>query len=110
MNYSENNLVHPMNVIDRINSTSSSNESVCSTSSLNHSYTRQQMQSSVPSSNALSASQVPSVKSVPGYIDNNKTNNYSLRNDDTSQNYMPKKTQRSKEVSRQRFHSPRDNV
>lgn len=103
MNYSESNLMHPMSVMDRINSTSSSNESVCSTSSLNHSYTRQQQQQPVKS-------QQPSPASLSNYLDyNNTSNNYTIR-DDASQGYMPKKTQRTKEVGRQRYNSPRDNV
>lgn len=102
MNYSESNLVHPMSVIDRINSTSSSNESVCSTSSLNHSYTRQTKQSQ--------PQQHQQPPPLPPYLDfNNTSSNYSIR-DDASQTYMPKKTQRSKEIPRQRYNSPRDNV
>lgn len=101
MNYSESNLMHPMSVMDRINSTSSSNESVCSTSSLNHSYTRQQQPTK---------SLQPSPASLSNYLDfNNSSNNYTIR-DDTSQGYLPKKTQRTKEIGRQRYNSPRDNV
>lgn len=104
-----------MSVIDRINSTSSSNESVCSTSSLNHSYSRQ-TQSTQPtaptkqhSQSQLSTQQVP--KTIPNYLEfNSKSNNYSTIRDETSQNVMPKKTQRTKEFARQRYHSPRDNV
>lgn len=99
MNYSESNLVHPISIVDRINSTSSSNESVCSTSSLNHSYTTrppppQQGQPPPP---------------MPTYLDYNNTNSSYIR-DDASQSFMPKKTQRTKDISRQRYHSPRDNV
>lgn len=114
INYSESNLVHPMN--DRINSTSSSNESVCSTSSLSHSYTRQppstQSQQShqiqaKPHQPALQTQQPP--PKLPNYLDyNNKSNSYTIR-DDTSQTFMPKKTQRTKDIVRQRY-SPRDNV
>lgn len=121
INYSESNLVHPMSIVDRINSTSSSNESVCSTSSLNQSFTRQQHQQqqqhqTVPQKQhqqqtALVAQQPPPPPStLPNYLDyNNKTNNYTIR-DETSQNFMPKKTQRTKDIARQRYHSPRDNV
>lgn len=91
MNYSESNLVHPSSVIDRINSTSSSNESVCSSSSLNHSFPRH-----AP----------PSIK-FGDY--NSGGNNFVLR-DESNQSYMPKKTQRSKDISAHRFNSPRDNV
>lgn len=107
MNYSESNLVHPMSVIDRINSTSSSNESVCSTSSLNQSYTRQPP--TLTTKSTIGTQQVP--QTIQNYLDiNNKTNNYTGR-DDSSQNFMPKKTQRTKDTfSRQRYQSPRDNV
>lgn len=104
MNYSESNLVHPMSVMDRINSTSSSNESVCSTSSLNHSYTR-------PTQQQPTKPLQPSPASLSNYLDyNNSSNNYTITRDDTSQSYMPKKTQRTKEIVRQRYNSPRDNV
>lgn len=109
MNYSESNLVHPMTVIDRINSTSSSNESVCSTSSLNQSYTRQQPQSALTTKSTIGSQQVP--QTIHNHLDlNSKTNNYSIR-DEASQNYLPKKTQRTKDsFSRQWYQSPRDNV
>lgn len=104
-----------MSVIDRINSTSSSNESVCSTSSLNHSYSRQTQsaQQTAPSKqqsqSQLTSQQVP--KTIPNYLEfNSKSSNYTSIRDETSQNLMPKKTQRTKEFARQRFHSPRDNV
>lgn len=106
--------MHPITVIDRINSTSSSNESVCSTSSLNHSYSRQSQsaQPTVPKQHSqlqLSTQQVP--KTIPNYLEfNSKSNNYTTIRDETSQNLMPKKTQRTKEFARQRYHSPRDNV
>lgn len=93
MNYSESNLVHPNSVIDRINSTSSSNESVCSSSSLNHSFPRH-----APPSSAIKFGDY-----------NSGGNNFVLR-DEPSQPYMPKKTQRSKDISTHRFNSPRDNV
>lgn len=91
--------------------TGSSNESVCSTSSLNHSYTRQP-----PSSQQLkhlhqTSGQMQTVPAItlPSYMDyNNKSNAYTIRDD--SPNYMPKKTQRSKDIARQRYNSPRDNV
>lgn len=92
MNYSENNLVHPSSVIDRINSTSSSNESVCSSSSLNHSFSRH-----AP----------PSAIKFGDY--NSGGNNFVLR-EEPKQPYMPKKTQRSKDITAHRFNSPRDNV
>lgn len=104
-----------MSVIDRINSTSSSNESVCSTSSLNHSYSRQ-TQSAQPTAASKQHSQPqlgtqPVPKTVPNFLEfNSISNNYSAIRDETSQNLMPKKTQRTKEFSRQRYHSPRDNV
>ncbi|XP_031635203.1 rho GTPase-activating protein 26 isoform X2 [Contarinia nasturtii] len=113
LNYSENNLVNPVSsVIDRINSTSSSNESVCSTSSLNHSYTRQpptsQQLKHLQTSGSGGGGQMQTVQAttLPSYMDyNSKSNNY-----DTSQSYMPKKTQRTKDIARQRYNSPRDNV
>lgn len=102
MNYSESNLVHPMSAIDRINSTSSSNESVCSTSSLNHSYTRQ--------TKSAQTQQHQPAPPLPTYLDyNNTSNNYAIR-DDASQKYLPQKMERSKELVRQRYNSPRDNV
>lgn len=115
LNYSsENNLVNPVSsVLDRINSTSSSNESVCSTSSLNHSYTRQQPTqlkhlSQPPNQSQLQS--VPGANQLPNYMGyNSKSNNYTIR-DDTSQSYLPKKTQRTKDIARQRYNSPRDNV
>lgn len=113
LNYSsENNLVNP--VLDRINSTSSSNESVCSNSSLNHSYTRQPASSqlkhlSQPSSQTQLQT-VPGGNQLPNYMGyNSKSNNYTIR-DDTSQSYLPKKQQRTKEITRQGYNSPRDNV
>lgn len=115
LNYSsENNLVNPVSsVMDRINSTSSSNESVCSTSSLNHSYTRQPKSQQLKHLQQQSASQLQAVPAttLPNYLDyNSKTPNYTIR-DETSPNYMPKKTQRSsKDIGRQRYNSPRDNV
>lgn len=118
LNYSENNLVNPVSsVIDRINSTSSSNESVCSTSSLNHSYTRQPpptsqlkhlQNSGGGGGGGGGGGQMQGVppNTLSSYLDyNSKSNNY-----DTSQNYMPKKTQRTKDIARQRYNSPRDNV
>lgn len=92
MNYSESNLVHPSSVIDRINSTSSSNESVCSSSSLNHSYSRHAPPASIK------------------FGDFNSSGNNFVMRDDTNQPYMPKKTQRSKDITAHRFNSPRDNV
>lgn len=83
---SDTNLVHPRDNIlnDRINSTSSSNESVCSSSSrdLNHSmrYT------------------------------NFPSNNFAIRDDVTSQMFSPKKIQRGKNVERIKNHLSRDNV
>lgn len=83
---SDTNLVHPRDNIlnDRINSTSSSNESVCSSSSrdLNHSmrYT------------------------------NFPSNNFAIRDDVTSQIFSPKKIQRGKNVERIKNHLSRDNV
>lgn len=110
LNYSENNLVNPVSsVIDRINSTSSSNESVCSTSSLNHSYTRQPPQPTSQLKHLQNTGQMQTVQAtqLPSYLEynNSKSNNY-----DTSQSYMPKKTQRTKDIGRQRYNSPRDNV
>lgn len=101
LNYSENNLMNPVSsAIDRINSTSSSNESVCSTSSLNHSYTRQ------PQLKHTTQMQTVQATTLPSFLDyNSKSTNY-----DTSQNYMPKKTQRTKDITRQRYNSPRENV
>lgn len=83
---SDTNLVHPRDNLlnDRINSTSSSNESVCSSSSrdLNHSmrYT------------------------------NFPSNNFAIREDVTSQIFSPKKIQRGKNVERIKNHLSRDNV
>lgn len=83
---SDTNLVHPRDNIlnDRINSTSSSNESVCSSSSrdLNHSmrYT------------------------------NFPSNNFAIRDDVTSQIFSPKKIQRGKNVERIKNHLSRDNM
>lgn len=109
LNYSENNLMNPVSsVIDRINSTSSSNESVCSTSSLNHSYTRQPQPPTSQLNKLLQTnSQMQTVQATTlPYVDyNSKTNNY-----DTSQGYMPKKTQRTKDITRQRYNSPRENM
>lgn len=100
MNYSENNLVHPGgSVMDRINSTSSSNESVCSTSSLNHSYGRHQPV-------------VPPTANYLEYSNGSSGGTYTTggSREDSIQNYMPKKTQRTKETVRQRYNSPRDNL
>lgn len=107
LNYSENNLMNPVSAVnDRINSTSSSNESVCSTSSLNHSYTRQLPPTSQLKHIQSGQMQTVQATTLPSYMDyNSKPNNY-----DTSQNYMPKKTQRTKDIARQRYNSPRDNV
>lgn len=107
LNYSENNLVNPVSsVIDRINSTSSSNESVCSTSSLNHSYTRQAPLSQLKHLQNSGQMQTVQATTLPNYMDyNSKTNNY-----DTSPSYMPKKTQRTKDIARQGYNSPRDNM
>lgn len=126
LNYSENNLVNPVSsVIDRINSTSSSNESVCSTSSLNHSYTRQlpatpsqlssasaQLNKMLQNSGGPMQQTTNSTNTLPymEYSNNSTTNKSSPTNYDTSQSFMPKKTQRTKEVSRQRYNSPRENV
>lgn len=101
-----------MSVLDRINSTSSSNESVCSTSSLNHSYSRQtQSAKQTAPSKTQSQSQLSSQQVPKTYLEcNSKSNNYTTIRDEASQNLMPKKTQRTKEFARQRFHSPRDNV
>lgn len=113
-------------VIDRINSTSSSNESVCSTSSLNHSYTRQ-LPSQPPSQISSASAQLNKMLQNSGapmqqtsnsntntlpYMEysNNSTTNKSPNNYDTSQSYMPKKTQRTKDITRQRYNSPRENV
>ncbi len=104
MNYSESNLVHPSSVIDRINSTSSSNESVCSSSSLNHSYSRH-----APPPSAIKFGDYNSGGGGGGGGGGGVGNNFVLR-DEPSQPYMPKKTQRSKDVSAHRFNSPRDNV
>lgn len=100
MNYSESNLIHPSSVIDRINSTSSSNESVCSSSSLNHSYSRHPPPSSIKFGDYNSGGGGGGVGG----------NNFVMRDDQPSQPYMPKKTQRSKDISAHRFNSPRDNV
>lgn len=111
MNYSESNLIHPINVTDRINSTSSSNESVCSTSSLNQSFPRQtQSAQQTAQSKHKSPSQTAN-QQVSNYLDisSNKLNSSTTR-DEASQNVMPKKTQRTKEFARQRYHSPRENV
>lgn len=133
LNYSENNLVNPVSsVIDRINSTSSSNESVCSTSSLNHSYTRQLPVTPVSQLSSASA-QLNKIlqnsgvgggpmqqttnstnNTLPNYMEysnnSNTINKSSPNNYDTSQSYMPKKTQRTKDITRQRYHSPGENV
>lgn len=109
LNYSENNLMNPVSsVIDRINSTSSSNESVCSTSSLNHSYTRQapptsQLNKLLQTTN--NQMQTVQATTLPYGDYNSKSNNY-----DASQSFMPKKTQRTKDITRQRYNSPRENV
>lgn len=128
LNYSENNLVNPVSsVTDRINSTSSSNESVCSASSLNHSYTKQLP--ATPSQLSSASAQLNKMLQTSGgpiqqttnssnialpYMEcssnSTTTNKSSPSNYETSQGYMPKKTQRTKDNTRQRYNSPRENV
>lgn len=135
--YSESNLTNAnASILDRINSTSSSNESVCSASSLNHplSYTRHN--SALPAMSQLTNSggksaylsdYVTSSGVLGGHRHKNgggggvgsagavPSGNYVSSRvaivDEASQGtFMPKKTQRSKENGRQLFNSPRDNV
>lgn len=84
-------------IVDRINSTSSSNESVCSSSSRDIALTYGHTKHPVPANSW-------DYPSVGGGVA------YQLREESSPSNYMPKKSQRSKDSSRQRFHSPRDNV
>lgn len=115
LNYSESNLVNPVSsVVDRINSTSSSNESVCSISSLNHSYTKQLQATPSQQDCGGPAQQTTNSSSTAlpymEYSSNTTTNKSSPSNYETSQSYMPKKTQRTKDITRQRYNSPRENV
>lgn len=100
MNFnSEGHSMLPTSMIDRINSASSSNESVCSSSSPNNSNTRQ-----TKSGASLHQQQQLSLSSHLDY--NNMPISF-----DTSQLYsMPKKTQRSKDSPHQRYHPPRENM
>lgn len=116
MNYSESNLVHPTSsIVDRINSTSSSNESVCSASSLNHTYLRHGSTGAVVTSTAAAAvaatvAAQPQQQSL-NFLDYNSF--ASLRDieiNSSQSNNMPKKTQRTKDIGRQRYNSPKDNV
>lgn len=115
LTFSENNLSHPASsIIDRINSTSSSNESVCSTSSLNHSYGRH---TTVAPPSQLASTNYLADYGTSGGLNNSGgligSNNYGVTTtirDEVSQSYLPKKTQRTKEIGRQLYNSPRDNV
>lgn len=115
-------------IIDRINSTSSSNESVCSTSSLNHSpYSRhlhqQQPQSQLTEAMNKYHVDYATVGGGGGALLNSSgggsTNKYGMSSTAEGnggaggiggQNYLPKKTQRTKDIGRQQYNSPRDNV
>ena len=107
MNYSESNLVHPTSsILDRINSTSSSNESVCSTSSLNNPYSRHH-----PTLGATTYSEYNTSSSGNKYIrDEKQHKQQQQQQQQISEPFMPKKQQRTKEMSTQRYNSPRDNV
>lgn len=91
-----------LTLYDRINSTSSSNESVCSSSSrdLNHSY---------GSSRAMSGWDYGTGNGNIGIV-NSALSKFSIR-DDASQSYIPKKTQRVKGLTRHtKLVTPRDNL
>ncbi|XP_058837113.1 rho GTPase-activating protein Graf isoform X2 [Topomyia yanbarensis] len=105
MTSSESNLTSTrkeLSIYDRINSTSSSNESVCSSSSrdLNHSYG-----SNRPLTNWDYGTGNGSIGMVSSAL-----SKFSIR-DDASQTYIPKKTQRVKGLTRHtKLLTPRDHL
>ncbi|XP_053683198.1 rho GTPase-activating protein Graf [Sabethes cyaneus] len=105
MTSSDSNLTNTrkeLSIYDRINSTSSSNESVCSSSSrdLNHSY---------GSSRPISSWDYGTGNGSIGMV-SSTLSKFSIR-DDTSQGYIPKKTQRVKGLTRHtKMLTPRDNL
>lgn len=105
MTSSESNLTNTrkeLSIYDRINSTSSSNESVCSSSSrdLNHSY---------GSSRAMPSWDYGTGNGSIGIV-SSALSKFSIR-DDASQSYIPKKTQRMKGLTRHtKLVTPRDNL
>ncbi|XP_055620533.1 rho GTPase-activating protein Graf isoform X2 [Toxorhynchites rutilus septentrionalis] len=105
MTSSESNLTNTrkeLSIYDRINSTSSSNESVCSSSSrdLNHSY---------GSSRVMPGWDYGTGNGSIGIV-SSALSKFSIR-DDASQSYIPKKTQRMKGLTRHtKLVTPRDNL
>ncbi|XP_065084410.1 rho GTPase-activating protein Graf isoform X2 [Ochlerotatus camptorhynchus] len=91
-----------LSIYDRINSTSSSNESVCSSSSrdLNHSY---------GSTRVMPSWEYGTGNGSIGVV-SSALSKFSIR-DDASQGYIPKKTQRTKGLTRHtKLVTPRDNL
>lgn len=136
--YSESNLTNSnASILDRINSTSSSNESVCSASSLNHPLLYARHGTGLPSVSHLTnsggggggknSSYLPDYMTSSGVLGQGHhhknggagsgvgggtyvTSRVAIVDEASKGSYMPKKTQRSKENGRQLFNSPRDNV
>lgn len=106
MTSSDSNLANTrkeLSIYDRINSTSSSNESVCSSSSrdLNHSY---------GSSRAMPSWEYPGTGNGSIGLVSSALSKFNIR-DDASQSYIPKKTQRMKGLTRHtKLVTPRDNL
>lgn len=113
MNYSsDSNLVQPreFSIIERINSTSSSNESVCSSSSKDFSY-------SSTSSTYNHSRRLPPSTATTNSWENPSTTSTQLQAYKGSgelpaqQPYnMPKKTRRTKDITRLKSHTTRDKV